>query len=159
MKILDLSAGRRGIWFDKEYPDTTYVDIRPEVSPTIVADARSLPPEVGDGFDLIVFDPPHVNFGMNANMSRDYGHHSTAEIRDILSGSAREAYRVSVPDALMALKWNDHDQKLDSVLSLVSPWWIPLFGQKTSTRTKHSSTTFWVMLRRATLAPAAEEED
>ena len=122
MKILDLSAGKRGIWFDKEYPDATYVDIRPEVSPTIVADTRSLPPEVGDGYHLVVFDPPHVNFGVSSNMSRDYGWHSTTEIRDILRGSAREAHRVSIPDALMALKWNDHDQKLDTVLSLVSPW-------------------------------------
>ncbi len=68
MKILDLSAGRRAVWFDKEHRDATYIDIRPEVKPTLVADARALPPEIGQDFGLIVFDPPHVNFGANSNI-------------------------------------------------------------------------------------------
>ena len=148
MKILDLSAGNRAIWFDKIYRDTVYVDRRAEVNPTIVADTRALPPEVGDGYDLIVFDPPHVNFGANAEMSKNYGHHTTDDIRDIIQGSAKEAHRVSRPDALMAFKWNDHDQSFGKVLGLMSMWWEPLFGHKTSTRTKHSCMTQWVMLRR-----------
>ena len=148
MKILDLSAGNRAIWFDKIYRDTVYVDRRAEVNPTIVADTRALPPEVGDGYDLIVFDPPHINFGANAEMSKNYGHHTTDDIRDIIQGSAKEAHRVSRPDALMAFKWNDHDQSFGKVLGLMSMWWEPLFGHKTSTRTKHSCMTQWVMLRR-----------
>jgi hypothetical protein len=150
MKILDLSAGNRAVWFDKSYRDTIFVDRRAEVNPTIVADTRNLPQEVGDGYDLIVFDPPHVNFGANAEMSKSYGHHTTADIRDIISGSAKEAHRVSRTDALMAFKWNDHDQSFKKVLSLMEQWWEPLFGHKTSTRTKHSCTTQWVMLRRKT---------
>ena len=148
MKILVLSAGNRAVWFDKDYRDTVYVDIRSEVKPTFVADSRALPPEIGEGYDLIVFDPPHVNFGANADMSKAYGHHTTAEIRDIISRSAREAHRVSRPDALMAFKWNDHDQSFTKVMALMAPWWEPLFGQKTSMRTKHASTTQWVLLRR-----------
>lgn len=151
MKILDLSAGRRAVWFDKTYRDAIYVDRRPEVSPDIVADTRQLPPEVGDGFSLVVFDPPHVNGGPNGNISRDYGHHTTAEIRDIIECSAREAHRVTVPDALMAFKWNDHDQKLPRILALM-PHWEPLFGHATAVRTKHSCQTYWVMLRRRSLA-------
>lgn len=149
MKILDLSAGKRAVWFDKNHRDATYVDIRPEVAPTIVADARALPPEVGDGYDLIVFDPPHVNAGANSRLSRlSYGHHTTAQIRDIVAGSAREAHRVSRPDALMAFKWNDHDQSFERVLGLMAPWWEPLFGHATAIRTKHACETQWVMLRR-----------
>lgn len=154
MKILDMSAGNRGVWFDKTYRDATFVDIRAVVEPDIVADTRALPTEVGDSYDLIVFDPPHVNFGANAELSKTYGHHTTAEIRDIIAGSAAEAHRVSRPDALMAFKWNDHDQKLDRVLALMAEWWEPLFGHKTSVRTKHSSQTYWVMLRRRTNAEA-----
>lgn len=148
MKILDLSAGRRAVWFDKEHRDATYIDIRPEVKPTLVADARALPPEIGHDFGLIVFDPPHVNFGAKSNMSRDYGHHTTAEIRDIISGSAREAHRVSRDDALMAFKWNDHDQSLGRVLDLMAPWWEPLFGHGVSGAQRRGSMTSWVMLRR-----------
>jgi hypothetical protein len=147
VKILDLSAGNRAVWFNKEYPDTTYVDIRPEVNPTMVADTRELPQEM-NGFNLIVFDPPHVNFSKNAEMSKTYGHHTTEEIRILISKTAREAHRVSVQDALMAFKWNDHDQKLDRVLALMAEWWEPLFGHKTAIRTAHPSATYWVMLRR-----------
>lgn len=136
------------MWFDKNHRDTTYVDVRPEVAPTIVADARTLPAEVGDGFALVVFDPPHVNFGAKSNMSRDYGHHTTAEIRDIISGSAREAHRVSVRDALMAFKWNDHDQSVSKILDLMAPWWEPLFGHGVSGSHRRGSMTSWVMLRR-----------
>lgn len=148
MKILDISAGRRAVWFDKNHPDATFVDVRPEVKPTIVADARELPAEVGAGYALVVFDPPHVNGGKSGNISRDYGHHTSEQIRDIIRRSAREAHRVTSPDALMAFKWNDHDQKLARVLALMSDWWEPLFGHVTSIRKKHVCQTYWVMLRR-----------
>ena len=148
MKILDMSAGSRAVWFDKQYRDTTFLDIRPSVNPTIVCDTRAMPPEVGEGYSLIVFDPPHINFGANAKMSKNYGHHTTESIRDIIRSSSKEAHRVSIPDALMAFKWNDHDQKLESILALMDPYWEPLFGHLTSVRTKHSSRTYWVLLRR-----------
>ena len=148
VKIIDLSAGNRAIWFDKNYRDTIYVDLRPEVNPTVVADTRKLPPEIGLNYDLVVFDPPHVNFGANAQMSKTYGHHTTADIRNIIHGSAKEAHRVTRQDAIMAFKWNDHDQKLTKVLDLMKEWLEPLFGHKTSTRTLHSCTTQWVTLRR-----------
>ena len=148
MKILDLSAGNRAVWFDKNHRDCTYIDIRPEVGPTIVADSRELPPIVGNGYQLVVFDPPHVNGGPNGNISRDYGHHTADEIRDIIKRTAVEAHRVTSPDALMAFKWNDHDQKLTRVLALMFEWWEPLFGHVTSTRAKHVCQTQWVMLRR-----------
>lgn len=148
MRILDITAGRRGIWFDKNHRDTIYVDVRPEVEPSIVADSRALPTEVGSGYSLVVFDPPHVNGGENGNISRDYGHHTSAQIRDIVTDCAKEAHRVTAPDALMAFKWNDHDQKLSKMLALMSPWWGPLFGHGTSIRKKHVCQTCWVMLRR-----------
>lgn len=47
LKILDMSAGARAVWFDKNYPGAVYVDIRPHVKPDIVADTRALPAEVG----------------------------------------------------------------------------------------------------------------
>lgn len=148
MKILDLSAGRRGVWIAKDHPGAVFVDIRPEVEPTIVADSRNLPPEIGENYDLVVFDPPHVNFGKNANMSRDYGHHTTAEIRELVRKTAAEAHRVTRPEALMSFKWNDHDQPLARMLALMAPWWEPLFGHIVAQRAKHVCMTQWVMLKR-----------
>lgn len=143
MKILDLSAGKRAIWFNKNHPLATYLDKRPEVEPDIVCDTREAIP--GSGYDLICWDPPHMNCGPNSNMSRRYGHHTTAEILDTIEKTGSNVHKVSVPNALMALKWNDHDIKLQRVLKLL-PNWEPLFGHLT----KHGpgSQTYWVLLRR-----------
>lgn len=145
MKVLDLSAGNRAIWFNKKNPIATYLDKRLEVNPTFVCDTRSIPDEVGDGFDLVVFDPPHMNCGPKSNMSKVYGYHTTDEILETIAGSAREAHRVTKYNALMALKWNTHDIRLQRVFDLM-PQWEPLFGHLTKDGPR--SQTYWVMLRR-----------
>lgn len=145
MKILDISAGNRGIWFDKSHPCTTYVDMRPEVKPDIVADSREIPAEVGDGFNLIVFDPPHKNNSPHFGMARSYGCFNHEQIRSIVGETAKEVHRIAADDALMAFKWNDHSIKLSSVLALLHPFWEPLFGHGVTHQQKGTS---WVMLRR-----------
>lgn len=42
MKILDMSAGNRAIWIDKNNPLVTFLDRRPEVNPTFVCDTKTL---------------------------------------------------------------------------------------------------------------------
>ena len=150
MKILDMSAGNRAMWFDKTNPLVTFLDRRAEVSPTIVCDTSSMPPEVGGDYDLIVFDPPHANFGANGHMAKRYGHSTHEQIRATIRGSAAEAHRVSAPGALMALKWNDHSFKLDVVLEMMSSYWEPLFGSHMRNRggPQAGSQSYWVMLRR-----------
>lgn len=146
MKILDVSAGNRAMWFNKTNPLTTFVDIRPEVNPDIVADTRDLPMLDTSDFDLVVFDPPHVNCGANSIMGQTYGHFTSQEIRDIVEGTGKEVARLLKPNGLLIFKWNDHDQKLDNMIALM-PQFEPLFGQRTGTRTKHASGTYWVTLR------------
>lgn len=155
MKILDLSAGKRAVWFDKACPFATYVDIRPEVDPDVVADSRALPDSIGDGYDLVVFDPPHKNNAATGNMVRCYGHYTAAEITDIITCSAREAHRVTRTEALMAFKWNDHTRKLTSVLPLLAPFWRPLFGHGVSHQ-QRSSQTSWVVLIRQEIATGGD---
>jgi hypothetical protein len=145
MRILDLTAGNRGIWFNKNHPDAVYLDIRPEVMPDMVADVRE--PLHGSDFDLVVFDPPHLNFGKNSNMSKTYGHHTTAEILDLIARAQVEAWRVTKPEALMALKWNDHSISLKRVLALMTKW-EPLFGHGVAESQRRGKATSWVMLKR-----------
>ena len=45
--------------------------------------------------------------------------------------------------ALMALKWNDHDIKMERVFNLM-PMWEPLFGHLT--KDGPGSKTYWAML-------------
>lgn len=142
------------MWFNKNHADATYVDIRPEVEPTIVADSRNLPDEIGDGYSLVVFDPPHDNFGANSRMAECYGHHTWDEIRDIIRRTAAEAHRVTRPDALMAFKWNTHTHKLGTILNLIVDYWEPLVANLTSSHRRHlqrasrDTETYWVLLRR-----------
>lgn len=145
MKILDLSAGRRAIWFNKAHPLALYLDKRPEVSPSIVCDTREIPSSVGSGYDLLVWDPPHMNCGPNSNMSKVYGYHTTAQILELIEKTGSEAFRVSKENALMALKWNNHDIRLQRVFDLL-PQWEPLFGHLT--KDGPGSQTYWAMLKR-----------
>lgn len=150
MKILDLSAGNRAIWIQKDLDFVTFLDKRPETNPSVVCDTTSIPSVVGKNFDLIVFDPPHLSAGKSSNVSKSYGHHTTQEIKETIAGSARESWRISKPKALMAFKWNDHDITLDNALELMSPFWSPLFGHHMRNRggPMAKSQSYWVMLLR-----------
>lgn len=145
VKILDLTAGNRAVWYNKDHPLTTYLDKRAEVKPTIVCDTTDIPESVGRNFNLIVYDPPHMNCGPNSNMSKVYGYHTTFEILRDIELTGKEAYRVSRSGAFMALKWNTHDISLKRVFELM-PDWEPLFGHLTKDGPR--SQTYWCMLRR-----------
>jgi hypothetical protein len=145
VKILDLSAGNRGIWFDKAHPCATFVDIRPEVNPDVIADTRALPAEIGEDYDLVVFDPPHKNNGPQFGMARSYGCFTHAEILSTVGETAKEAHRVARDNALMAFKWHEGHIGLPRVLKLLAPFWEPLFGHGVTHQQKGTS---WVMLRR-----------
>jgi hypothetical protein len=150
MKILDLSAGKRAVWYNKNHPLAIYLDRRAEVNPTIVCDTNEIPAQVGTGFNLICWDPPHMNCGPNSDMSKRYGYHTTEQIVQLLKRTGREAHRISAPNALMALKWNTHDIKLSLVFKLL-PSWEPLFGHLTKDGAR--SQTYWIMLRRLGFPP------
>jgi hypothetical protein len=136
------------VWFDKQHPCATFLDISTDVKPDVVADSRHIPlPD--NSYDLAVFDPPHVNTGAKSKLSRlSYGHYTTLQIRDIISRSSQELSRVVKADGLLAFKWSNHDQKLSTILALM-PLWEPLFGHKVSQRNLRASQTYWVMLRNA----------
>jgi hypothetical protein len=148
MKILDLSAGNRAAWFNKNHPDAVYVDIRPEVEPMIVADSRALPGEVGTDYDLVIFDRPHKNNAASFGMARSYGHFTAEEIRDIIKRTAAEAHRVTRHGALMAFKWNDHSRKLTDALGMLQPYWEPLICHGIHRQQRHGSSTSWSLLQR-----------
>lgn len=161
MRILDLSAGKRAQWYDKNrdvvdmqhlrLPDTIHVDIRPQplADATVRMDTKRLLFK-DSMFDLISFDPPHMCCGPASKMAKQYGHWTTQEILDLITGTAKEAHRVAKPDAILTLKWNDHDIGLERVLVRMDEWWEPLYGQTTAVRDKHKSATTWTVFKRRT---------
>jgi len=150
VRILDATAGNRAIWHDKMNPSAVFIDVRAEGHPlNLTMDARHTTfPD--SHFDLVVFDPPHMACGPQSVMAARYGRYLTDDIRLLVPQAFREFHRILRPDGLVAFKWNDHDTKLDAILKHVEGF-ERLFGHSVSVRTKHSSQTFWVMLRRVGL--------
>lgn len=146
MKILDLSAGNRAIWFNKNHPLALYLDKRSSVKPDIVCDTCEIPESVGKNFDLVCWDPPHMNCGPNSNMSRVYGYHKTKDILRTIELTGSGVHKITKENALMAFKWNNHDISLKRVFSLLEKNWEPLFGHLTKDGPR--SQTYWVMFRR-----------
>lgn len=149
MRILDCSGGKRNVWFNRCHPNAVYIDNRPEMTPNVLCDSTQLP-FPNEVFDLIVFDPPHGVHGEHSYMSKYYGRYNSQEILNLLRGTSREAYRVSKPEALMLLKWNDRDQRLDHILKQLEAW-EPLFGHKIAERSSHRASTYWLALLKRPL--------
>lgn len=152
MRILDATAGSRAVWFDKTYKDATYLDLVDRRFPgNELGDCRHTRFPAGH-FDLVVFDPPHMNVGPNSEMAKSYGHFTTYQIRDLVRDAFAEFHRILRPDGLVAFKWADHDIRLDSILAPVVGF-DRLVGVPTAQRTKHSSVTYWILLRRTETDP------
>lgn len=151
MKILDMTAGYRHIWYDKNHPDVTFLDRRAEVNPHVLCDTRQIPIFDDGSYDLVVFDPPHENTGAG-NLSQCYGKATRADILSTLAGSSREAWRLSRSEALMAFKWNDCAWTLERILPLLEGW-EPLFAHGLRLPGRHKTQTYWVMLRRCDSLP------
>lgn len=139
-KILDACCGSRMFWFDKEHPDTTYMDIRKEeaelcdgrqliVAPDLLADFRDMPFE-DESFYMVVFDPPHlVKAGEDSWLAKKYGKLDETWPFDIRQGF-EECLRVLKPNGTLIFKWNEDQVSLSQVLDAIGH--RPLFGNKRS---------------------------
>ena len=146
--ILDLSAGYRHVWHDKERRDVIFVDRRPECKPTVICDTRALPFPSGGRWDLILFDPPHRGLKATSVMAHTYGVSENEDVLSTILGTAREAARVSAPGTLMAFKWNDCRWPFMGAIAIMGQWWCLLFGHNMARASKAAKTTTWAMLVR-----------
>lgn len=139
-RILDATCGSRMIWFDKQNPDTVYMDNRQlttilcdgrilNIKPDIVADFRDMPfPD--NTFYLVIFDPPHLRYaGDESWLAKKYGVLSNNWQEDIRRGF-KECMRVLKPNGVLIFKWNEEQVKLSEVLKTID--YKPLFGNRRS---------------------------
>lgn len=139
-RILDATCGSRMIWFDKQNPDTVYMDNRQlttilcdgrilNIKPDIVADFRDMPfPD--NTFYLVIFDPPHLRYaGDESWLAKKYGVLSNNWQEDIRRGF-EECMRVLKPNGVLIFKWNEEQVKLSEVLKAID--YKPLFGNRRS---------------------------
>ena len=145
--ILDATAGYRMMWFNKDYAGCIYIDKRKEVKPTVCCSWNKLP-FPNDIFELIIFDPPHTNPGETGKgeLYKNYGALRAGKMVPTLYYATRELLRVLKPNGYLIFKWNTHKKGLNKILQLFPIQ--PLFGQKTAYKTKHSSSTYWVLFRK-----------
>jgi hypothetical protein len=150
MRILDATAGKREMWFNKRYPDVIYMDIRSEMKPDVVGDSThtNFPDKT---FDLIIFDPPHYAFGKTGFMGKKYGSFSKQYIFDFIKDAFIEFNRILKDDGSVIFKWNTGMEKLSIVLGLVRGF-EPLFGQRGDSKRPAigviQSETYWIYLRK-----------
>lgn len=149
--ILDACCGARMFWFNKQHPNTIYIDKRKEekgfiwnrdkreINPDIIMDFKKM--DFKDkSFKLIIWDPPHIiHKNGNSIMTRNYGHFTHNNWKNELSQGFKEIWRVLDDYGILIFKFNNVSIPFKEVLSLFPI--TPLIGQKSSHRKK--SITKW----------------
>jgi SAM-dependent methyltransferase len=155
--ILDACCGGRQFWFNKQHPDTVYIDIRREhkgcldcrpnfeVEPDIEMDFRKL--DFPDGqFKLIVWDPPHLHsLAPTSIMGKKYGALNRETWKQDLRDGFNEVWRVLAQYGTLVFKWNTTEIPLKEVLACFKEQ--PLFGHPTA---KHGKTIWCVFFKNST---------
>ena len=148
--ILDACCGGKMFWYNKNHPNATYMDnrkdekghsqFRPnhEVMPDIIADFKNMPFK-DKSFKMVVFDPPHMFLGENAEFTKSYGRLTKDTWKDELKRGFDECWRVLDDYGTLIFKWNQFDIKKKKVLEVLGR--DPLFGHTTNRSTKN---THWL---------------
>lgn len=144
-------------WFDRADPRALFIDKRQGVwpidkgtpgtkgrspivvEPDQVADFTAMPfPD--ESFQLVVFDPPHVQRqeALGA-ITRRYGV-LNGDWREMLRKGFAECFRVLKPHGVLVFKWGESQFKVREILALTPE--KPLFGHHTS------KTTHWAVFMK-----------
>jgi SAM-dependent methyltransferase len=145
MRILDATAGSRGIWYQKDLPFVTFMDKREgrfvfypnpktkrtfDIKPDVLADWTKTIPFDNNEFDMVVFDPPHLIVSekpkSDFKMHIQYSYFLKSNWKQSLRKAFQELFRVLKPDGFLVLKWCETDIKIMDVLKL-SPY-KPMFS-------------------------------
>lgn len=148
--ILDACCGGKMFWYNKNQPNTIYMDIRKEgkghsdfrpnheVNPDIIADFKKIPYE-NKCFKLVVFDPPQMFLGEKAEFTKRYGRLKRDNWKEEIKQGFDECWRVLEDYGVLIFKWNEFDIKKSEVLEVIGR--EPLFGHTTNRATKN---THWL---------------
>lgn len=134
--VIDVCCGSRMFWYNRQHPDTVYMDIREledtlcdgrklVVKPDVTADFKDIPYQ-DNTFKLAVFDPPHlINAGDSSWLVKKYGK-LPSEWKEELKAGFDECMRVLEPYGILIFKWNQDQIKIKDVIEAIGR--PPLFG-------------------------------
>lgn len=128
--ILDACCGGRMMWFNKNHPNTLYIDIRKEekgfikdvphfeVNPDIIADFTNLPQEIKDKrFKLIVWDVPHFRTRkLTGVFLKKFGGLNPETWQSDLKKGFNELWSVLEDYGVLIFKFSDYHIKFNDVL-------------------------------------------
>lgn len=138
--VLDMTAGSRMMWFDKQNNRAMFVDKRQlheklssghviDVDPDVLADWTLGLPFDNETFNLVLFDPPHlIHAGDNSWLAKKYGTLNADNWQEIIKLGFDEGMRVLKQKGTLVFKWNDSQIQLREILDVIGV--EPLFGQK-----------------------------
>ena len=160
MKILDATCGFKGIWYQKNHPFVTFMDMRKGtvgctkntkiknkrhkyLEPDVVSEWKDAPfPD--NSFDMIIFDPPHLlknKDSSDTNLSLCYGRLDKNNYKTVLKEGMAKLFRILKPEGVFILKWCENSDKVDEIIKLAP--YPPLFGS--NTKSKGHTQNFWIL--------------
>ena len=99
---------------------------------------------------MVVFDPPHLRWWGKDPEKKPTGFQQTkygtlrADWKDTLAKGFAECFRVLRPGGFLIFKWNEHDIKVSTILTLTDQ--KPIFGHKSGKR----ANTHWICFMKGT---------
>ena len=144
--ILDVTCGGRSIWFQKNEPHTIFCDKRAEewdgdfcigsdhphhkslsVKPDVICDFTNLPFE-DETFNLVVFDPPHVeNLKESSWFRKEYGS-LDGDWKPMIKRGFQECMRVLKAGGVLVFKWSEVRISTREIINVIGQ--EPLFGHR-----------------------------
>lgn len=137
--ILDACCGGRMFWFDKNHPNTLYVDKRVReaghckhrknhsILPDEIVDFTMMPFS-DNSFKMVVFDPPHIFGKETGNMTKQYGWLEKSNWREQIKKGFDECWRVLDDYGTLIFKWNENAVTKKEIIDLIGK--TPLFGHQ-----------------------------
>lgn len=161
--ILDACCGGRMFWFNKNHPNTIFIDNRTRekghcewrpnhcVNPDIVMDNRKM--DFPDkSFKLVVFDPPHLIGKEGCAMTKEYGFLIPETWQSDIKRGFDECWRVLEDYGVLIFKWNDASKKRAELLRIIGK--EPLFGHPNGSKIP----THWFCFMKIPEKTKSEEE-
>lgn len=157
--ILDACCGGRMMWYQKNNPDTLYVDNRRfaeklsnrqnfNVDPDQIVDYRSMPFK-DESFYLVAFDPPHFFSQKDTGwLAKKYGKLDKETWREDLAAGFSECWRVLKVNGTLVVKWSV--EKNSKSRSIPVGEIIKVFGREPlfGTRPGSQHGTYWLVFMK-----------
>jgi len=161
--MLDVTAGNRMMWQDKEHPLFVFMDknIHASRPPNVFGVWEHLPFR-DDSFETVFFDPPHKfnrrsGFWADPKSSNYYG----ADIRreKLVSGIYRGTRELLKVAKRLCFKWCDDEISLGRILSLIPREWIEVNRWCDNKVRAHGNFTWWLTFINSEFVHNSEETE